>query len=72
MSAYTDSRLNLHGSCKETDILSWQDAIGAAEEEIQKCERRIARLRNSIRLARQMIKKGEPFDVSTRNFEKKQ
>ena len=70
MSVYTEARSKLHEPCKAED--SWQTAIEIAEEEIQKCERRISRLRNSIRLSRQMIRDGEPFDASTHSLEKKQ
>ncbi len=68
----TNAKLAQYLVKRDTEILTWEDAIVAAHEEIRKCERRIARLRNSVKIARRMIRQGESFDTPTQNLGKKQ
>lgn len=56
---YTESTDKLHGLCK---TIGWDTVIEDAESGIRKSQRRIARLRNSIRLAKKKLKAGEPYE----------
>jgi hypothetical protein len=62
MTVYTESSNILHGCVKEK--IGWDDAIEEAQEQIKKCQGRIKKLRNSIRLARRQKERGVPFEVS--------
>jgi phage shock protein A len=64
MKTYTESTTNLHNN----DAL-WKQAIRDAEVEIKKAKRRIACLRESIRIFEKKAKTGEPWpnEPSTQN-----
>lgn len=58
MSIYTESTDTLHKPCN----LDWQSIIRDAKADIRKHERRIAKLREAIKLAQKAIKRGIPFE----------
>jgi hypothetical protein len=65
MSVYTESRSKLHEPCKGP--IGWDTVIEDAKSEIARCQQRIARLKRSIKLAKQMIREGTPFDEPYQN-----
>ena len=57
--AYT----NQDKSFTQCNDFGWQEIIGAAEGEIDKCEQRIRSLREAIAIARRKIDAGEPYEA---------
>ena len=51
------------GPKHQTLTITWSDAIGDAEADIRRMERRIAGLKASIQIFRERLKSGAPFPI---------